>query len=140
MDHNILSLKQSAKLFLSRQDSKKAGRSHKIIEHHFSRPNDATMESTLPSSESTSNSTAWHSKQKMERPTPALWFDRIGAMTKAQTYKCPNPDCFCEVTVFIQPANGNRPRCRCGAEMKKPYTEPVLTGKRPVFLSKVLFT
>src|ERR1700675_1778868 len=41
MDHKILSLKQSAKLSLSRQDNKKAGRSHKIITHHFSRPNDA---------------------------------------------------------------------------------------------------
>jgi hypothetical protein len=47
-------------------------------------------------------------------------------MPRTQVYKCPNRDCFCEVTVFIQPANGKRPRCHCGAEMKKPYTKPTL--------------
>jgi hypothetical protein len=50
-------------------------------------------------------------------------------MTKGQTYRCPNRDCFCEVTLFIQPAKcDSKPRCRCGAEMKKPYTKPVLTS------------
>src|SRR6266404_544551 len=66
--------------------------------------------------------------KNLNRPTPALWFGRLRSMTKGQIYKCPNPDCFCEVTVFVQPANGDRPRCRCGAEMKKPYTKPVLTS------------
>jgi len=65
--------------------------------------------------------------KSLNKSTPALWFDRIRFMAKGQIYKCPNPDCFCEVTVFIQPANDKKPRCSCGAEMKKPYTKPALT-------------
>src|SRR5258706_1376520 len=63
----------------------------------------------------------------MTNPRPNRWFDKIRFVSKGQIYKYPNPDCYCEVTVFIHPANGNKPRCGCGAEMKKPYTKPVLT-------------
>jgi hypothetical protein len=46
------------------------------------------------------------------------WFDRITLMTNGQIYRCPNRDCFNEVTAFIQPANGT--------QMKKPYAKPLI--------------
>jgi len=47
--------------------------------------------------------------------------------TEGQAYRCQNRDCGCEVRV-IKPSieSNSNPRCSCGAEMKKPYKQPVL--------------
>jgi hypothetical protein len=45
-----------------------------------------------------------------------------------QIYRCQNPHCRSEMKV-VKPSGtvgGKNPRCCCGAEMKKPYTPPVL--------------
>lgn len=48
-------------------------------------------------------------------------------MTEGQVYQCQNRDCNSEIlaTKASHAANAN-PRCGCGAEMKKPYSPPVL--------------
>ena len=48
-------------------------------------------------------------------------------MQVGQHYRCVNPDCRCEVEV-VEPSTESmfNLRCCCGAEMKKPYTKPVL--------------
>jgi hypothetical protein len=48
-------------------------------------------------------------------------------MNVGQRYRCQNLDCCreIEVTETSIEADSN-PRCCCGAEMKKPYTRPVL--------------
>jgi hypothetical protein len=49
------------------------------------------------------------------------------SMIADQTYKCTNPTCRCEVKVIrLSDAGSQNPRCGCGAEMKKPYSPPVL--------------
>jgi hypothetical protein len=49
------------------------------------------------------------------------------SMIAGQTYKCTNPTCRCEVKVIRLSATGRQnPRCGCGAEMKKPYSPPIL--------------
>jgi hypothetical protein len=49
------------------------------------------------------------------------------SMTVGQVFRCQNRDCRCEVKV-IEPSieSTSNPRCCCGAEMKKPYSKPVL--------------
>jgi predicted nucleic acid-binding Zn ribbon protein len=47
-------------------------------------------------------------------------------MKQGQTYRCQNRDCGCEVQVLKASIEASaNPRCRCGAEMKKPYEKPV---------------
>jgi hypothetical protein len=45
------------------------------------------------------------------------------ALKEGEVYKCPNPDCGCEITVTkgAQPGGGGNqaPRCCCGMEMVK---------------------
>jgi hypothetical protein len=45
------------------------------------------------------------------------------ALKEGEVYKCPNPDCGCEITVTkgAQPGGGGNqaPRCCCGMEMAK---------------------
>ena len=44
-----------------------------------------------------------------------------------QVYKCTNLICRGEVKIIRLSADGRQnPRCGCGAEMKKPYSPPVL--------------
>jgi hypothetical protein len=45
-----------------------------------------------------------------------------------QTYRCQNPNCRTEMIVIKPSAavGDKNPRCCCGAEMKKPYSPPVL--------------
>ena len=46
-------------------------------------------------------------------------------MTQGQLYRCEN--CACEIKVLrTSPDARANPRCGCGAQMKKPYTKPVL--------------
>lgn len=48
-------------------------------------------------------------------------------MRKAQRYRCQNRECGAEIEVTKDSIEGeSNPRCCCGAEMKKPYSEPVL--------------
>jgi|GEM_PF-2168525 len=48
-------------------------------------------------------------------------------MIVGQIYRCQNLKCHSEVQVIKSYATGRQnPRCCCGAEMKKPYTPPVL--------------
>jgi len=48
-------------------------------------------------------------------------------MTEGQVYRCQNRDCGCEIVVTKMPLETKtNPRCFCGAEMKKPYSPPVL--------------
>lgn len=45
----------------------------------------------------------------------------------SQIYRCQNPHCRTEIRVGKPFASGGKnPRCCCGAEMKKPYTPPIL--------------
>jgi hypothetical protein len=47
-------------------------------------------------------------------------------MTKGQVFRCQNRDCGCEIRVLRTSINASaKPRCCCGAEMKKPYRKPV---------------
>ncbi len=45
------------------------------------------------------------------------------AIKEGEVYKCPNPNCGCEITVTKSPAPGSGgdqpPRCCCGKEMVK---------------------
>jgi hypothetical protein len=48
-------------------------------------------------------------------------------MTEGPVYRCQNRDCRCEIKVIRRSIEANaNPRCCCGSEMKKPYSEPVL--------------
>jgi len=48
-------------------------------------------------------------------------------MTEGQVYRCQNRDCNSEILLTkASPAANANPRCGCGAEMKKPYSTPVL--------------
>jgi hypothetical protein len=48
-------------------------------------------------------------------------------MTEGQVYHCQNRDCDSEILVTKASLETNaNPRCSCGAEMKKPYSPPVL--------------
>ena len=48
-------------------------------------------------------------------------------MAVGQVYRCQNRSCNCEVIVNKPSAEGTaKPRCVCGAEMKKPYVKPEL--------------
>ncbi len=55
-------------------------------------------------------------------------------MTEGKVYRCQNRDCGCEIKV-IKPSieSNSNPRCCCGAEMKKPYSKPVLRTLDPDF-------
>jgi hypothetical protein len=49
-------------------------------------------------------------------------------MKTEDRWHCTNPACGCEVLVEASAiADGENPRCSCGAAMKKRYTSPVLT-------------
>ena len=49
------------------------------------------------------------------------------SMIEGQIYRCQNRACGCEVEVIKMSTEAARnPRCCCGAEMKKPYSRPVL--------------
>jgi hypothetical protein len=49
-------------------------------------------------------------------------------MKKEDRWRCTNPACGCEVLVETSgSADGENPRCSCGAAMKKRYASPVLT-------------
>ncbi len=43
------------------------------------------------------------------------------ALQKGERYRCPGPDCGCEIEVTKGAARGGdqNPRCCCGKEMKK---------------------
>lgn len=48
-------------------------------------------------------------------------------MRAGQHYRCQNPVCRAEIEVLKDSVEGtSNPRCCCGAEMKKPYSKPVL--------------
>jgi len=48
-------------------------------------------------------------------------------MTEGQVYHCQNRDCASEILVTKASLKASaNPRCGCGAEMKKPYSPPVL--------------
>lgn len=48
-------------------------------------------------------------------------------MTEGQVYHCQNRDCDAEILVMKASLKTSaKPRCGCGAEMKKPYSPPVL--------------
>ncbi len=48
-------------------------------------------------------------------------------MQTGQRYRCQNEDCRAEIEVRKASIEGSsNPRCCCGAEMKKVYSEPVL--------------
>ncbi len=53
-------------------------------------------------------------------------------MTEGQVYRCQNRVCDAEILVnkASREARAN-PRCGCGAEMKKPYSPPVLRKLDP---------
>jgi len=56
------------------------------------------------------------------------------SMAEGQAYRCQNRDCGCEVRVIKRSIESNlNPRCCCGAEMKKPYSKPVLRTLDPDF-------
>ena len=43
-----------------------------------------------------------------------------------QVYRCQNRACGCEIVVTKAPLETKaNPKCVCGAEMKKPYSQPV---------------
>jgi hypothetical protein len=47
-------------------------------------------------------------------------------MQKGQKYRCQNSECRAEIEVTKDSSEGAlNPRCCCGAEMKKSYSEPV---------------
>ncbi len=49
-------------------------------------------------------------------------------MKTKERWHCTNPDCACEVIVETSgEAEGNNPRCACGAAMKKKYAAPALS-------------
>jgi hypothetical protein len=49
------------------------------------------------------------------------------SMTEGQVYHCQNRVCGSEIVVTKASLEASaNPRCCCGAEMKKPYTPPVL--------------
>jgi hypothetical protein len=49
-----------------------------------------------------------------------------------QVYRCQNRACGCEIVVTkMQLETRANPRCFCGAEMKKPYSPPVLRTLDP---------
>ena len=54
------------------------------------------------------------------------------SMTEGQVYHCQNRVCDAEilVTKASREARAN-PRCGCGAEMKKPYSPPVVRTLNP---------
>ncbi len=48
-------------------------------------------------------------------------------MSQRQVYRCQNRACGREIVVTKTPLETKaNPRCFCGAEMKKPYSPPVL--------------
>src|SRR5260221_8587442 len=48
-------------------------------------------------------------------------------MNVGRRYRCQNPDCRYEIeAIKTSTQAGSNPRCCCGAELKKPYTKPVL--------------
>ena len=48
-------------------------------------------------------------------------------MPEGQVYRCQNRDCGCEISVVKRATESHcNPRCLCGAEMKKPYSRPLL--------------
>jgi hypothetical protein len=48
-------------------------------------------------------------------------------MLRGQVYRCQNMQCRSEIEVRKASIEGpSNPRCCCGAEMKKHYTEPTL--------------
>ncbi len=54
-------------------------------------------------------------------------------MSQRQVYRCQNRDCGCEIVVTktLIETKANNPRCFCGAEMKKPYSPPVIRMLEP---------
>lgn len=48
-------------------------------------------------------------------------------MLTGERLRCVNPDCQAEIEVTKDSINGaSNPRCCCGAEMKRPYSKPVV--------------
>lgn len=53
-------------------------------------------------------------------------------MDEGQVYRCQNRRCGCEIKVIKSSVESNsNPRCSCGAEMKKPWSKPVLRKLEP---------
>jgi hypothetical protein len=53
-------------------------------------------------------------------------------LQKGQVYRCQNQRCRAEIQIIENSAEGeSNPRCCCGAEMKKPWTTPVLRRLEP---------
>ena len=50
------------------------------------------------------------------------------SMAQGQVYRCQNRECGWEIRVIKKASvkTNSNPRCCCGAEMKKPYTQPAL--------------
>lgn len=59
--------------------------------------------------------------------------------TEGQIYRCQNRQCNAEIQVIRPPGqNLSNFKCRCGADMKKPYTAPTLRELKRVMNSSVL--
>ena len=51
-------------------------------------------------------------------------------LQKGQRYRCQNRKCSAEIEVAKGSIEGEfNVRCCCGSEMKKPYSQPVLTNR-----------
>ena len=53
-------------------------------------------------------------------------------MNEGHVYRCRNRDCGREIKVTKSSIEStSKPRCSCGAEMKRPYEKPVLRTLNP---------
>lgn len=62
-------------------------------------------------------------------------------MRSGHRYRCQNRECAAEIEVTKDSMEGRpNPRCFCGAEMKMPYTKPILKtlDKNPAILADIL--
>lgn len=52
-------------------------------------------------------------------------------LRERQVYRCQNSECGAEVQVLKASVEGAaKPRCCCGAEMKRPYSVPAVTVRK----------
>ena len=48
-------------------------------------------------------------------------------MSEGQIYQCTNRRCGCQIKVTTASVEAqSNPKCCCGAEMKKPYSKPIV--------------
>lgn len=61
-------------------------------------------------------------------------------LRKGQVYRCQNQQCRAAIQVAKDSVESeSNPKCCCGAEMKKPYTKPVLKRLEPTLELVALF-